>query len=345
MKKNNLNDKNNIFYPKISVIICAYNQEKNIGKCLSTIINQLYKNIEIIIVDDGSFDNTEVICRNYAKLDSRIIFIRQENRGLSAARNHGLKYVTGEYITFVDSDDYIDSDLMSNYVHYLRVYKDNILISGFRKVKNGKIVFEYKQKFILLDTKNGLEVLFKDNKKSFKNYMWNKLYPSYFFKNIYFEEDKAYEDIRIQYRLFEQSRQIIICPFIGYNYVYHTTSISNRKELILDFIDAQIDRFIYFANYDITFLPLLASILFRSYIKYCNIFYLGAELLERKKNIDKRVKIIKFDLYKNLHIFKYIIFCMCLNDSKLINFIIHILWSLNNFKRTLFEKIKSRSIE
>lgn len=95
---------------KISVIIPCYNAEKYLEKCLDSVINQTYKNLEIICVNDGSTDNTLQILENYAQKDDRIVIVNQNNAGLSGARNSGMKKVTGEYIIFVDSDDWIDSN-------------------------------------------------------------------------------------------------------------------------------------------------------------------------------------------------------------------------------------------
>ena len=100
---------------KISIIIPVYNVEKYLSRCLESVINQSYKNIEIIIVNDGSTDNSFDICNKYKKKDKRVILIDQNNQGLSGARNTGLKHATGEYICFIDSDDYVEKD----YVEYL----------------------------------------------------------------------------------------------------------------------------------------------------------------------------------------------------------------------------------
>ena len=93
---------------KISVIIPVYNVEKYLKRCLDSVINQTYKNLEIILVDDGSTDNSGKICDEYAKNDKRIIVIHKENGGVSVARNIGLDICTGDYVNFIDSDDWID---------------------------------------------------------------------------------------------------------------------------------------------------------------------------------------------------------------------------------------------
>ena len=96
--------------PLISVIVPIYNVEKYLDRCVGSIINQTYKNLEIILVDDGSPDNCPQMCDDYAKKDSRIKVVHKENGGLSDARNAGMKVATGEYVSFIDSDDYISLD-------------------------------------------------------------------------------------------------------------------------------------------------------------------------------------------------------------------------------------------
>lgn len=232
-----------VFDPKISIIVAVYNQEKQLYKCLDSILNQTYKNIEIIVVNDGSTDNSRRICEEFIRHDARIKLINQNNGGVGKARNTGLKSISGEYVTFVDADDYIDNDLISNYIFFLKKYRKYILISGFRRIESNRIKYIYKDEFSVLNLQESLKILFEDN--SYRNYLWNKLYPSKFFDKVSFDEAKTYEDIRIQYKLFELSQYIVTCPFVGYNYIYHKTSITNTKQNIIDAIDAHVERLIY----------------------------------------------------------------------------------------------------
>ena len=100
----------------ISVIVPIYNVEKYLTKCIESIINQTYKNLEIILVDDGSPDKSPIICDEYAKKDNRIKVIHKKNGGLSDARNYGMSLATGEYISFIDSDDYIDEEMYEKHM-------------------------------------------------------------------------------------------------------------------------------------------------------------------------------------------------------------------------------------
>ena len=102
------------FYPLISVIVPVYNTVKYVNKCINSIINQTYKNLQIILVDDGSTDNSGGVCDDYAKMDSRIIVIHEENQGVSKARNNAIDIMNGKYLVFVDSDDWLPDDGIMN---------------------------------------------------------------------------------------------------------------------------------------------------------------------------------------------------------------------------------------
>ena len=107
---------------KISIIVPVYQAEKYISKCIESIVNQTYKNLEIILVDDGSTDRSGEICDEYGKKDNRIVVVHNKNKGVSVARNCGLDIATGDYITFVDSDDYIDLQMYSEMMKVVEKY-------------------------------------------------------------------------------------------------------------------------------------------------------------------------------------------------------------------------------
>jgi glycosyltransferase involved in cell wall biosynthesis len=119
---------------KISIIVPIYNMEKHLEKCIDSILNQTYKNLEIILVNDGSKDNSGKICEEYIKLDRRVRVIHQENMGLSGARDSGIAISTGEYLQFVDPDDYVDTNITECFVNALLDSKSDLIISGYKKV-------------------------------------------------------------------------------------------------------------------------------------------------------------------------------------------------------------------
>jgi glycosyltransferase involved in cell wall biosynthesis len=125
--------------PLISVIVPVYNVEKYVGRCLTSIINQSYTNLEIIVVNDGSTDNSLSVCEEFAAQDSRINLITQDNKGLSGARNTGLRHYTGEYVTFVDSDDWIHRNMIEYLYHVLIRNDSEMSLCGSLRVSDGII--------------------------------------------------------------------------------------------------------------------------------------------------------------------------------------------------------------
>lgn len=131
---------------KISIIIPIYNSERYIGKCIESVLQQTYKNIELILIDDGSEDNSFSICQKFKKKDKRIICRQCKNGGPSKARNIGLNIATGEYIGFLDSDDYIEVDMFERLYINMKKFDADISICEFREIKNGINVRKYRSR-------------------------------------------------------------------------------------------------------------------------------------------------------------------------------------------------------
>lgn len=144
----------------VSVIIPVYNAEQYLCKCIDSVVNQSYKNLEIILVDDGSKDNSAKICKKYANIDKRIIFITQNNQGVSNARNNGLKLATGDYITFIDSDDNVELNFIESMINTIPDYSADLIVSTFKDVFenktskinnfNGSLTYNIKEDFYRL---------------------------------------------------------------------------------------------------------------------------------------------------------------------------------------------------
>ena len=140
----------------VSVIVPVYNREKTISACLNSIIYQDYVNIEIIIIDDGSTDDTYMLCTEFLQRDKRIILYHQDNGGVSKARNKGLEMAKGEYIMFVDSDDILDSHMIANMLKYKK--KNILVMCGYYyrdiKCKEHTVIFEGEGEILNLKSKN-----------------------------------------------------------------------------------------------------------------------------------------------------------------------------------------------
>lgn len=135
----------------ISVIVPIYNVEKYLTKCIESIINQTYENLEIILVDDGSPDNCPIICDEYAKRDSRVKVIHKKNGGLSDARNAGLDIATGEYIMFIDSDDFVEIDMMESMMNNMIDNNVDLVVCNIKYIYDNSEKVKYNQKDKVLD--------------------------------------------------------------------------------------------------------------------------------------------------------------------------------------------------
>lgn len=207
----------------ISVIIPIYNVQDYLRRCLDSIINQSYKNLEIILVNDGSLDNCGTICDEYEKVDERIKVIHKKNGGLSDARNAGLEIATGDYIGFVDSDDYITEDMYEFLLHNMEEENADISVCGYAIVNDRGIVSKNlsAQKYVY-DNKEAMRLLLGNR---IKNYYWNKLYKKEFFDNFRLPVGKAFEDTYTMHLLFANANTIVYQDCSKYYYYMSPTSI------------------------------------------------------------------------------------------------------------------------
>lgn len=229
---------------KISIIVPVFNVEKYISKCINSIINQSYRNLEIILINDGSVDESAKICENFAQKDKRIIVIQQTYQGVSAARNRGLDIASGEYIGFVDSDDWIEHD-MFEFLHVNLINNNaDIAICNYKSVDiNNTLLYYEKKAKLQMNNFEALKYYLIDN----QNYLWNKLYKRHLFDGIRFPINRVFEDVFVGYRLIENARSIIIMPECKYYYVSHNNSITKKAFSCsrLDLVEAYIDRYCY----------------------------------------------------------------------------------------------------
>ncbi len=212
----------------ISVIVPIYNVDRCLRKCIDSIINQTYTNLEIILVDDGSTDMSSIICDEYQKLDCRVLVIHKKNEGLSDARNTGLNIARGSLIGFVDGDDYLESTMYEELKKNMDIYNSDIAICDYFKIKNGKKIYDNKynnHEYSFCGKKKYSNIFYSYN--CISTVAWNKLYKKSLFDDIRYPSDKINEDSYIICDLFDKADKIsyIIKPL--YNYVYRKDSISN----------------------------------------------------------------------------------------------------------------------
>lgn len=212
----------------ISIIVPIYNVEKYLPKCIDSILNQTFKNFELILVNDGSPDRCGAICDSYAALDSRIVVIHKENGGVSSARNAGLDTARGNYIGFVDPDDYIDPEMYSTLFNLCKDRNADISVCKFAREINGKIQYNEEEKQIIkLDNEHGMVELFKGILYRFS--LCNKLFKMHCFEGIQFPEGRIHEDLSTTYLLFSKASKIVYQSFKGYIYVKREESILTSR--------------------------------------------------------------------------------------------------------------------
>ena len=215
---------------KISVIIPVYNVEKYLSRCLDSIINQTYRNLEIIIVDDGSKDSSGKIADKYANEDSRIVVIHQENKGISAARNVGMSIASGRYILFEDSDDYVDYRCIEKLYNIIIEYDVDVACCKieviYESVQSEVSLVEKSQtnENVAVDVISGEDVTKSLLCDKMKNYVSGKLFKSEILVN--FIDGRIYEDVAWAYLVFDNAKKVAFIDMPLSYYCIRPTSIT-----------------------------------------------------------------------------------------------------------------------
>lgn len=221
---------------KISVIVPVYNVEKYLDKCLTSLVNQTLKDIEIIVVNDGTKDNSQDIIDRYAKKYKNIIVIKKENGGLSSARNDGIEKATGEYIGFVDSDDYIEYDMYEKMYQKAKTNDYDVVVCDLKYIYDDREVDAFSNINNDLLTKEEVKTCFLNIYPS----VWNKIYKKELIKdnNILFKKGVWFEDVEFTYRLLPYINSIGVVKEKFYNYVQRDGAITRTfDERMYHYID------------------------------------------------------------------------------------------------------------
>lgn len=232
---------------KVSIIIPVYDVEKYISKCIESVLNQTYENIEIILVDDGTKDNSGVICDQFALLDSRVQVLHKVNGGLSSARNAGIEIATGEAIFFLDSDDYISSKCIEKMVNLLKEYDADLSVVQMKYIPeniNEEITENNEEKVVIMDSKKAIE-------ESLYQRLYTccapaKLYKKDVIGDIRFPLGRISEDLATCHLFLDNANKIVYSNYYGYYYRQHNSSIMhifNPKRLDALEWTSNIERF------------------------------------------------------------------------------------------------------
>ncbi|MCE7792504.1 glycosyltransferase [Salipaludibacillus sp. CUR1] len=230
----------------VSIIVPVYKVEKYIDRCIQSLINQTYKQLEIILVDDGSPDNCGKIADNYAAKDSRIKAFHKKNGGLSDARNYGAQYVTGKFTLFVDSDDWLEDNMVEKLVAYSLKYEADVVQSAFYYAHDDYLLYDnrYYEKdeppVILNNYELMTELVINER---VKNFAWGKLYKTSLIEDIPFEKGVLFEDVFWAHKVMERAeRYVILHEPLCYYYQRNDSIVAAYTPRNLDIIKGLKER-------------------------------------------------------------------------------------------------------
>lgn len=228
---------------KISIIVPVYNVDKYLERCIDSLLKQTYKNLEIILIDDGSEDSCPLICDQYKKKDRRIIVIHKKNGGAASARNMGLDMATGEYIGFVDSDDYVSEEYIQNLYQNLNRENADISVCSFYNLYKDHMELVANENMGIYDSREYLELFLKDWKCGL---IWNKLFKAMLFQKVRFSEGHVIDDEFFTYKAVMQSNRIVVGNEPLYYYRMRVSGVMNQgkvKKMLCDRIEYIQERF------------------------------------------------------------------------------------------------------
>lgn len=236
MEKKSLGKKVN---PLISIVIPVYNVEKYLERCLDSVIEQTYRNLEIILVDDGSTDGSGDICEKYGQKDTRIKVLHQKNQGQASARNYGMQYVHGMYLVFIDSDDYVSHCHIEKMFMLAKHYDANLVQCCMKKIRSDK---KAKEKVIDYNVKiytPSEAMKAYCYQKYFTASPWGKLIHISLIDNLKFPVGMGYEDAAVMYKVIGNAQSLVFTEEVMYYYRQHAMSTMHAK-----FSEKKIDRII-----------------------------------------------------------------------------------------------------
>ena len=242
--------------PLLSIIVPCYNVASFLPRCIESLIKQTYVNVEILLIDDGSTDDTPILCDQYAKVDSRVKVIHQENHGSSASREIGLKHIKGDFVTFVDADDWVHPDMYSIMTQDLIESKADIAQCGvcdtYIHTYGNESQIEYKHRitdkitsdYQIYNKISGVLKILDD--KEWQSYMWNKIYRKKLFDNIQFPKGRGLdEDLSVMHLIFHNASSSIYINSEFYYYLHREGSICSsidKASLVKKTIDRNTAR-------------------------------------------------------------------------------------------------------
>lgn len=267
----------------ISVIVPVYNVEAYLDKCISSIVNQTYRNLEIILVDDGSPDNCPAMCDAWKEKDSRIVVLHKKNGGLSDARNAGMGTAHGEFISFIDGDDWIEPRFFEILQHELEAQNADVAAVQYRLCWEGDACERQNayEHVTVYDRQTAMRLLIQNQ---IKQVVWNKLYRSAQIRDIPFEKGKFHEDEFWTYQVIGRIERFAAIDYIGYDYFQRVGSImgAGYSPKRLDAVEAKTRRQAYLTEH----MPELAPEGARDLLFTC--LYHGQQVCKTLRGAEKK---------------------------------------------------------
>lgn len=301
----------------ISVIVPVYNVEIYLEKCIKSITDQTYKKLEIILINDGSTDNSGQICKKWKKIDSRIIFIDKKNTGVSDTRNYGLSIATGEYITFVDSDDFLEATIYEELIKTIKKEKSGLVICGYNSIYNNKVKTHLYNYPININSLSYLESPFESDGR-----LWNKLFKKEIIGDLRFDSNiNVTEDMLFLFQYVEKIKKISILNKPLYNYNLTNIDSVTKKHLAIDYIttikgyyyiNKILEKYSIDKRFDKQAECVCNYILYKKeignnfdYNEYDKIIkeYMDNKLLFKVKGIKNKTKVLLAYYFKNIYLF------------------------------------------
>lgn len=289
--------------PFLSVIVPVYNVENYLEKCINSILNQTFSDFELLLIDDGSTDNSGKMCDEFALKDERIKVFHQSNGGQSVARNKGIDYSSSKYISFIDSDDWLDKDMYSRMMVPILNGKDfDIIVCGHRVLTE---VGEIEEVVVFPETISisGVEatnLILEDEK--LPSFPWNKIYKKELFKNIRFPLERVYEDTATIYKVFHLSKKVCIINSICYNYLRRKESTCLDTDSLkaarrsYDNFRAFYERYL-FAKEHIEYTPVLKTCVQKAFMLGINLIH---SMIKEKSLYESFDKLYVYDSIRKM---------------------------------------------
>ena len=264
---------------KVSIIVPIYKVEKYLKRCVDSLLNQTYTNLEIILVDDGSPDHCGHLIDQYAKLDTRVKAFHKENGGLSDARNYGMQHVTGDYTIFVDSDDWIEQYAIETLIEACKAYQADIVQSAFYYSYNDYLLLD--ERYVsqtdgpqVLDNQTLMRELVINEKV--KNFAWGKLYRTDLIRDLPFKKGVLFEDVFWAHKVMQRVKRYIILNSPMYFYVQREDSIVSTYTLKnLDILRGLKERHVFIEKYYKDLVNESYKILFKTSLIHFNLLLLN----------------------------------------------------------------------